>query len=375
MLEYTLQFLLLLLIVIAAYLLYERFVRKKVQPPMAAYVDALRDLLDGKQESAFTKLRQVVTEDTANIDAYLRLGRILRDNKQAERALQVHKDLTLRPDLSRAERIAILREIAADCLAMDDVKLSEKALGEQLSLDPSDYLAHTQMLAIQENAQRWDEAYDTAVKILKLEANKSKRPLARFKYMAADQLLKKREYHKARVIFKEAIGLDPTYVDAYLAIGDSYYEENRHEDAVTFWGKLITSVPDEGHRVIGRLKKTLFALGRYGDIQAICERILEHSPKNLEARRTLAEFYEKKGDVDLALKLGEEIIDDHPEEISITLELIRIYLEREDHKKINSLIKSLERKRDDSRTEPSGESAETLPSPSGSGSSPSGSGS
>lgn len=347
MLEYTFEFLLLLLIVITAYLMYERFVRKSHKPKSSVYVDALQDLLDGKQESAFTKLRQVVTEDAGNLDAYLRLGRILRENNQAKRAFQVHKDLTLRPGLTRDDRVAILREIAADCLAMDDVKMAEAALREQIQLNPKDYWANTRLLALQEKAQNWDDAYDTAVEILKLEANKSKKPLARFKFMAGDRLFRKREYHKARVLQKEAIGLDPSYVPAYLAIGDSYYEEKRYEDAVTFWNKLISSVPDQGHRVINRLKKTLFELGRFGDIQSICETILEHSPKNLEARRALAEFYEKKGDVDLAVELLEQTLEDIPDDSAVTLELIRIYLEQDDHKRINKLLKSLERRRDE----------------------------
>lgn len=347
MAQYTFQFLLLFLIVIAAYLVYERFIRKSRMPESSVYLEALKDLLDGKQESAFSKLRQVVAEDATNIDAYLRLGRILRDNNQVERALQVHKDLTFRPDLTRSEKVAILREMAADCLALKDGKMAEAALREQLQLSPSDHWAQAKLLGLQEQAQKWTEAYDSAVKLLKLEGNKSKKPLARYKFMAGEQLSRRREYHKARVLFKEAIGLDPTYVPAYLSIGDSYYEEKRYEDAVTFWNKLISSVPDQGHSVISRLKKTLFELGRYGDIQSICEKILEHSPTNLEARWALAEFYEKKGDVDLALEIWKHVLDDHPDNRVATLELIRIYLEREDHKKISKLIKSLERRRDD----------------------------
>ncbi|MCD6248825.1 MAG: tetratricopeptide repeat protein [candidate division Zixibacteria bacterium] len=347
MLEYTISFLIALLIAVAGYLLYERFVRKSHKPTSSAYVEALCDLLDGRQESAFTKLRQVVAEDATNLDAYIRLGRILREHNQAERALQVHKDLTLRPDLTRDDRVAILHEIAADCLALDDVKTAESALSEQIALNSSDYWAFTRLLAIQEKARKWNDAYDTAVEILKLESNKSKKPLARYKYQSGRQLFGKREYHKARVLYKEAIGLDPSFVSAYLAIGDSYYEEKRYEDAVTFWKKLITSVPDQGHRVISRLKKTLFELGRFGDIQSICETILEHAPKNVEARRALAEFYEKKGDVDLAVELLEQVRDDHPDDNAVAYDLIRIYLERDDHTRIKKLIRNLGQRHDE----------------------------
>jgi lipopolysaccharide biosynthesis regulator YciM len=354
MLEYTFQFLILLLVVVAAYLIYERFFSMTSKPDSRSYVDALRDLLDGRQESAFSKLRQVVAEDAGNLDAYIRLGRILRENNQPVRALQVHKDLTLRSGLHRTERTAILREIAADCLALDDAKTAEAALRELLALDAADYWGNTHLLSLQEKTQRWDEAYDTAVQILKLEGNKSKKPLARFKYEAGRQHFRKREYHKARVAYKEAIGLDPSLVAAYLSIGDSYYEEKRFEDALTFWNKLITSVPDQGHRVINRLQKTLFELGRFGEIQSICEAILDHSPRNFEARHALAVFYEKKGSVDQAIEIWESILEEQPDDGRATLDLVRVYLEKGFQKKVLALIKTLQRKRE----QPSGQTRE-----------------
>lgn len=359
MAEYVFEFLLLLLMVLAAYLVYERIISGGKKPESTVYIDALRDLLDGRQESAFTRLRQVVAEDANNLDAYLRLGRILRENNQPQRALQVHKDLTLRSGLSKTERGAILREIAADCLALNDLATCESALREQIDLDKNDHWAQSKLLALQENAQQWEAAYDTAVVILKLEGGKSRKPLARYKHQLGEQLFRQREYHKARVAYKEAIGLDPGLVAAYLAIGDSYCEEERFEDAVTFWNKLITAVPDQAHRAISRLKKTLYELGRYGEIQSICELILEQSPKNVEAGRALAEFYEKKGDIDRALEVREKILEDHAEDNIAALDLIRLYLERGDHSRAGALIRTLERRREQQPQRTSGSTAES----------------
>jgi len=361
MTEYFLVFLFLLLVAAVFYIGYERLFRRNSKPDSSLYVEALRELLDGRQESAFTKLRQVVAEDSNNLDAYLRLGLILRDNNRPEQALQVHRDLTLRPGLSRSDRVAILRQLVSDYLALEDHKMADAALKELISMNPDDHWAHTQLLALQEKAQKWDAAYETAVQILHLEANKSKKPLARFKYLAGEQLFRKREYHKARILFKESIGLDPTYTAAYLAIGDSYCEENRSEDAVTFWGKLISSVPDQGHLVIDRLKKTFFDLGRFGDIQDVCETILKHSPRNLEARQALAEFYEKKGDLDQAIELWRQVIEDFPDNMEAVMELIRVYLEKGDQKRIAQLLRTIEHRREDQRKKQPGQPTATDP--------------
>lgn len=345
-----LEFLVLLLVLLiggaSLYYVYDRVYRKSSVSQPTLYVEALRDLLDNKLESAFTKLRQVVAEDPNNLDAYLRLGQILREHNHPQRALQIHKDLTLRFGLTRERKVAILRELAADYLALNDYATADAALKELLSLDSDNYWAYAQRLKMQEKLLQYEDAYDLAVQILRLESNKSKKPLAHYKYLQGEQLLKKREHHRARVAFKEAISLDPTYVPAYLAIGDSYAEEERLEDAITFWTKLIAAVPEQGHQVIDRLRNTLFALGRYGDILDMCQSILEVSPKNVEARVALSEFHAKKGDLEAAAEALEQAVDERPNDPNLLLDLIRLYLERNDRGKLLELRRALERRRD-----------------------------
>lgn len=344
MLTYILVVLVIILGGALAWLTYERFYRRAQATQSTLYVEALKDLLNEQQEAAFSKLRQVVASDSSNLDAYLRLGQILREHSRADRALQVHKDLTLRGRLLKSEKAAILKQLTLDYQALREPQTAQAALEELVELVPTDHWAYVQLLKIIEESEDWDSAYDLAVKILKLESNKSKKPLARYKYLASCQLLQRREYHKARVLLKEAIGLDPTYVDAYLALGDSYHIESRFEDAVSFWNKLISAVPEKGHLVIDRLKKTLFELGRFGDIRDICEKILKHDPQNLEARRSLAEFYRKKGELDSAVEILEQIVDDTPDDLPSILELISNYLETGDKRKIDQLFRTLEKK-------------------------------
>lgn len=345
MAEYFLIFLFLFIVSLIFYVFYDRYFKPQTKSDTELYVEALKDLLDGKQESAFTKLRQVVTEDSSNIDAYLRLGEILRENKKYEQALQVHKDLTLRGNLPADERYNILRQLYFDYIALDNSDMAQAALKEMTTINSKDRWAFIRLMEIQKKLLLWDDAYNTAIMLLKLEENKSKKPLASFKYQMGQELYAKREYHKARILFKEALGFDPEFVDAFLSIGDSYIDENRLEDAVNFWKKLISAVPDKGHLVIERLKKALFELGRFGEIDQICENILLHSPKNLEAKLCLAEFYEKKGDTDQAEGILKSILENNPDNNQAVLELLRIYLEQNDTGKIDQLVKSIDQKR------------------------------
>jgi lipopolysaccharide biosynthesis regulator YciM len=331
---------------LAFYLMYERYYRKTQQAEPSQYVEALQNLLDGKQESAFTKLRQVVVEETSNIDAYLRLGQILREHNRADRALQVHKDLTLRFGLSKSDKAAILQQLASDYLALNELSTAEAALKELVSVDPHNHWAHANRLKLLEKAGKWDEAYEAAEYVLKIEGNKSRKPLAKYKHQHGEQLYKAREYHKARVLYKEAIGLDPTFVPSYVAVGDAYHEEQRFEDAVSFWLRLVEVVPEQAHQVIERLKDTLFILGRFGDIVGICQNILEKYPKNNEVRRTLAEFYLKKGELDTAQEILVQILEEQPNDTAALTQLVRALLEQGNTRKLNELLRTLENRRE-----------------------------
>ncbi len=349
MAEYVLIFFGLLIVLVGLYSLYTRLSRKKPLEDSELYVAALRDLLDDKKETAFSKLRQVVASDSSNVDAYLRLGQILRDYNKPEQALQVHKDLATRGGLTDVEKAAILAQLYYDYIAMDNVDTAEAALKELITLRTENQWALARLLEVQKKAGKWDDAYDTAVKILKIDSNKSKKPLAVFKFHLGEELLGKREYHKARLFFKEALGLDPGFVPAYLAVGDSYASEDRTEDAVNFWKKLIDAVPEEGGLAIERLKKALFELGRFGEIADVCQNILKHSPSNSEAKLTLAEFHEKKGDMEAAEELLGQLVDDNPNDVKSILGLVSILAARGETRKIQDLLRTLEKKTDSAR--------------------------
>ncbi len=340
------EYFVILLVLLAAaggfYWLYDRYVRGPRRSESERYVEALRDLLDGRPETAFSKLRQVVAEDSSNIDAYLRLSRILREHRKPDRALQIDKDLTLRSGLDRRERAAILKQLCLDYLALEEYDTAQAALKEMISYDGANRWAWQTLLRVQKHLKLWEDAFDTAAQILKIEGDKSKKPLAYFRYQMGLEQESKGERRKARVLFKEALGLDPKFVPAYLAIGDSYLAEGRKEDAVNFWNKLIDAVPTEGHQAIDRLEKVLFDLGRFGDIVDICQKILKHSPKDHKALMTLADFYKKKGELDVAEQRLLAILENQPQDIEAVLGLLRIYIEQEDIDKIKQVVHRLE---------------------------------
>ncbi len=333
-----------LLAVIASlliYFYYGQYKKEKKQPDNRLYIDGLRALLDNRDEEAFSKFREVVAEDSTNIDAYLRLGDILKKYGKADKALQVHKDLTLRHNLANSDKKSILRALTEDFLALSDSDSAEKALQELIEIAPSNRWAYENLLKLHENAGDWDKAIEIKEKLIKIDGDHSKKGLAIYRFHQGEKLFDHKEYHKARVLFKEAVSMDPACVSAYVKIGDSYVLEDRLDDAVQIWRKMVAAVPAKAGLVLGRLKKALFELGRYGDISSVCNDILETAPDNIDARLLLADYHQKKGETAEAIEHLRATLESHPEAYTPALELARLHLSTGDKKELGALLDKL----------------------------------
>jgi len=337
-------FLLAVIALILILFFYDRYKKDKKAKDPTLYIDGLKAMLDGYEEAAFSKFRQVVAEESDNIDAYIRLGNILRKYGKPDKALQVHKDLTLRHGLSPNEKKLILKSLALDFFDLKEAESARVTLEELLTIDNHNRWALNKLLDTHCLSNNWKAAYETREKLIKMDGKKSKTGLAIYKFLEGTEHFEKKDYHKARVIFKEAIGMDSACTPAYVYIGDSYLAENRLEDAVNIWRKMIQAVPDESQYVLGRLKKVLFDLGKFGEISNVCSEILAASPKNLSAHLTLAEYYYKKGEYNSTTEHLTQALEEHPESYMPTLELMRLYLANDDKRKLGSLIDNLQEK-------------------------------
>jgi len=310
-----------------AYYYYRRSQQHSEVPDSHAYIEALKALLRGQDELAFAKLKETVNADTNNVDAYIQLGNIFRRRKKPDQALQIHRDLTFRAGLRPAEKREILIALYNDFMDAKDETSAIKAAREVLQLSPNDRQALSAVLKFLEKAGDWKEAAILRKKLDKLEGADSSRIMGLYKVFEGYDLVRQGDRHRARLFFKEAIHIDKGCLAAYVAIGDSYYDENRLEDAIGYWTKVIDLKPCDGQVVFERLKKGYFEVGRYGDYSEMLSKLLQACPEHLTARLELAYFMEKKGEKQSAREHYTTTQDNHPDSMLTKLGLYRLNLE------------------------------------------------
>jgi lipopolysaccharide biosynthesis regulator YciM len=313
--------------------------RRKVSPKL--YIDALKALLAGEEKLAFQRFKDVARGDPNNVDAYLKLGDLLRKRKKFDKALQIHKELTLRPSLSTEERSEVWKSLAEDYIASNNHEKAISLLEDLRKTNEDDNWVNHKLILEYEEKQRWEEAFELKKKLSRHKDDEANKVLALYKVFSGRFWADKDELHKARVAYKEALNYDETCIPAYIYLGEAYYRDERLEDAVEYWKKLLEVVPSAGYLIFDKLEKGLFELGQYGEMEEIYERILSEDPKNIYALFSFAKIYEKKGMNELAVEKYKQILDIDPGFLSAKLSLAKLYQEEGWNEKSMDLLEGL----------------------------------
>ena len=115
--SYGLLFAAALIVGIVTILLFTRAPERRRAPPgMGA---ALLALADADRKQARRILIDAVRQSESSPEAFLVLGRLLREDGEAERALGLHRALLARPRLAAGNRLAAELEYVRDLVALD----------------------------------------------------------------------------------------------------------------------------------------------------------------------------------------------------------------------------------------------------------------
>ena len=299
------EILILTLVIVAILIIY--YITKFYKKPAKGkntYLEALEHLADGDYKWAIQKFKEVVREDTDNIQAYLRLGDLLRKKGLASNALKIHKDLMLRSNLSSDLKQKIEYSLLLDYESLNDVKMVIK-IGNNILNNSQNYSEEVPLKLVKylEKDEEWEEAFNIIKKYCKTLTNDLKRKLALYRVFEGLNLIEKNEDRDARIKFRESMKLDETCASGYFYLGKSYYSENRLEDAIQAWKNLCEKIPEKAYIAFESLEKAWFDLGKFTEAEKLYKDLWNKYPENVDAALALAEIFDKKGEQDTAVEI------------------------------------------------------------------------
>jgi lipopolysaccharide biosynthesis regulator YciM len=294
------------------------------------YVEGIAYLLDGEYGPALNSFREAVRSEPQNFDAYLRLGDVMRESGDVARAVQIHRELTVRPSMPKHTMARVLLSLARDYRKAQRLDRAAASYEQVLEIKPRDERAMNELLEVYEEIGEWDKAYLIRRDISKVKRVDDTHALALYKAYVGKSYLDRENMKDAESALKDALKINSECAAAYLYLGDVYYAEGNIDDAISSWRRIVTVFPGIAYTTFRRLEKAFYEKGRFEKIVDLYNDVLERNPSDVKTMMTLANIHRKKGNIEEALRLCKTALEAEPGARRVKQALARLYYEKGD---------------------------------------------
>ena len=289
-------------VLLSAIILLQR--KKRGRARRSSYIEALYALIDGRKEDAYTLLTSAVRNGEDDVDAYIQLGDLMRERGQAEKALQLHRGLTVRPGLNFDEEKAIQLAIAEDLAALGKTERAVAAL-ETVRKKKRDVAVLATLQRLYHIQGNFDSSYGALRELSRIDDSVTPRMRASYLTSVACALIESGDSDGAGKYLDRAMKEDGACTGAlYLSAGIAM-ERGDLDKASRSWEALLSIDMSYFSEVVTRLEKALFESGRFDELEGILSRLLAKYPSDSPLLASLAGFYAKKGEISRGIDLLE----------------------------------------------------------------------
>jgi len=319
--------LLLVALVLAGIVAARRMRRPRPGARRPPYLVALSALIDGDEETAYREFRNAVRMDSSNVDAYLRLGDLLRGRGDLERALQLHRELTTRRGLDPDTEARVQESLCQDLIALGRWDRAADAAREAIrrARDPSSALEL--LLSVHERRGDLEEAYRAKREILKRRGGEGGSELCAYRAGQAEKLMASGNLKEAGKLLKEARRLDADEPRARYLWGLLHEKQGDYAEAIDAWEGVLAAHPDGATKLFLALERVHFLNGTFGGMETTYLRFLERVPGHADASFGLARFLRRKGQLDAALSACRRGLESNPRSEPLRVLLLSLLLQ------------------------------------------------
>ena len=314
----------------------------------SALRSALLSVLDRDLDRAESLLSQAVRADSEAVVPYLALARLFRMRGEIGRAIRIHQNLLLRPDLDPGLRVVVLGDLAADFRQGGFLRRAIASYEEVLARDRRHLGALRAMVRLFADVREYPRSLEMARRLAKLERGPRGPAEASLLVEMAEAAQAEGRREDARRAARRALRKDRACLRGWLVLGALEAERGREKAAIAAWGRVPELDRRSGPLVYPQLEATYTSSGRPRDYHAFLRRLLNERPDDPAARLALARALAARGDVDEAIGELRRILERDPDDLAARGTLGRILLSEhrdpETTKEYAELLDVLERR-------------------------------
>ena len=320
--------------------------KRKPDSGRSRYIGALYALIEGRRDDALRLLTEAVRGGETDVDAYIQLGNLLREKKMPDKALQIHRSLTVRRDMGYDQEKSVQIAIAQDLADLGKMDRAIAAL-DSIHKRKKDHDIASTLHRLYHRSGDYENAFDMLKSMDGGRSRTPERDKAAYLACVASIYRDRGDLEKARQYLKKARKSDPGSIPAIYLSGALEMEQGKFAMAADDWTQLLMREPGCLEEVMPRLEKCLFESGEYDSLERILGEMYLKSGGDQAIGVELASYHIKKGETDRGLQILEsENSSDGYVRPSVALRAAALYLEagreREARKVLDESLSSSE---------------------------------
>ncbi len=220
---------------------------------LRTYFRGLSYVIANETDKAVAEFVKVAQVNTTTAEIYLALGQLFRNTGELERAIRVHRDILLRPNLPDDVRRQTFFEIGLDYKKAGFFDRACRTFEEILEQEPKNQGARRELSSLYIGMREWEKALDLC---RNLPATLSEtNVLAHLTTEVAKTAVQTGDRKKALKLFQKALELNENCIDTWLHYGDYLLDDNQTQKALEAWEKAFSINPEFTEQVIKRIMK------------------------------------------------------------------------------------------------------------------------
>ncbi|HEY3452255.1 MAG TPA: tetratricopeptide repeat protein [Myxococcales bacterium] len=291
--------------------------RRTSEDAAQATLKGFRYVLSDEPDQAIAELTSVA-QDARTIETYFALGALFRRTGEHERAIRLHQNMLLKPELEEPLRSQIRQELALDYQRAGMHERAVEAWGQLLEAQPGHAEALSHLREIHEERGEWAQAVEAQTTLV--EAGTGSRLV--LAHLLAEAGLVEGDAALAARFASKAAEVEPASAHAALAAGLVLLKQGKKDEAAASLSRACELDPEQSVQAAGPLA------GAGGEERAVAffEGRLA-SADHAATRVALAGRLREIGKVDQALVHLRRALELDPRYVEARVELGRALLE------------------------------------------------